>query len=142
MNVKHVSIVVIVVVIIAIAFYLLSPLFIVKHANETMPEGKIIAEGVLQAGAHDVKGKVLIIEQDGKRYLRFEDLDTVNGPDLRIYLSSDKSASDYVDLGAIRATKGSVNYELPPGVELSKYNKVLIWCRAFRVLFSFAALPS
>jgi len=46
--------------------------------------------------------------------------------------------SDFVNLGRIRATEGNVNYEIPEGTDLTKYKNVLIWCRAFSVLFSYA----
>jgi len=64
----------------------------------------------------------------------------VNGPDLKIYLGSELGKNDYIDLGPILATKGSVNYELPDGIDTTKYSKVLVWCEAFGVLFSYAEL--
>ena len=81
-----------------------------------------------------------MIEADNQKILRFEDFETINGPDLHIYLSSDLEAKDYIDLGEIKATKGNVNYEVPSNVDLEKYNKVLVWCEPFRILFSYAEL--
>ncbi len=75
-----------------------------------------------------------------QKIVRFENLKTINGPDLRIYLSADLGADDYVDLGEIRATEGNVNYTVPAGTDISKYKNLLIWCRAFSVLFSYAQL--
>lgn len=97
-------------------------------------------QGTLVASAHDVVGKVLVVTGGDKQYLRFEDLNTINGPDLRIYLATDLQASSIVDLGAIRATEGNVNYKIPTGTDLSKYKYALIWCRAFSVLFSYGEL--
>ena len=139
------------IIFLAIAYYLISPLFIVKEANEQLPtmaavqnssenELQPILEGQLIASAHDVEGRVVVYEINGKKTLRFENLDTVNGPDLFIYLATDNSAEDYVDLGRIKATKGNVNYDIPANVDLEKYDTVLVWCRAFRVLFSYAEL--
>src|SRR3989344_1579262 len=99
---------------------------------------QLLAKAPFVARAHDVSGEVLLIEDNGKKILRFENFETINGPDLRIYLSADLSNNDIVDLGPIEATKGSINYELPEGVDTDKYSKVLVWCRAFRVLFSYA----
>jgi len=45
-----------------------------------------------------------------------------------------------IDLGEIKATKGNVNYDIPEGTDLEKYNKVLVWCVPFRVLFSYSDL--
>lgn len=115
----------------------------VKEMSEQMPEVpqvKILSQGDFMPRAHDVMGVAKVIEGGGKNILRFEDFETINGPNLHIYLSSDLGGDDYIDLGEIRATKGNVNYELPDGVDLKKYNKVLVWCVPFRVLFSFAEL--
>jgi len=103
-------------------------------------QGVILSQGRLIPSAHEVEGQALIIESDGKKYLRFENLDTINGPDLKIYLSANLKAKDFVDLREIKATKGNVNYKLSTDIEIEKYNKALIWCRAFRVLFNYAEL--
>lgn len=104
------------------------------------PAATVVAQGALQPRAHDVTGKVLLIEDNGKQILRFEDFESINGPDLRIYLSSDLGIEDSVDLGPILATKGSVNYTLSENIDVSKYRYALVWCRAFRVLFSYAEI--
>src|SRR3989344_4335532 len=108
--------------------------------NDQMPSAKVLAQGEFKASAHDVSGKALLIEKDGKKTVRFEDFDTINGPDLRIYLASDLSDDDFIEISKIKATKGNVNYEIPEGVDTSKYNKVLVWCKAFGVLFSYSVL--
>ena len=46
----------------------------------------------------------------------------------------------YVDLGRLKAFKGSQNYPIPPGVDLSKYGSVVVWCEQFGVLISPATL--
>ena len=99
-----------------------------------------LKEADFKERAHEVEGKAILIEQDGKQILRFENFETINGPNLHIYLSSDLGSGDYIDLGKIKATKGNINYEVPEGTDLSKYNKVLVWCVPFRVLFSYADL--
>ncbi len=110
--------------------------------EEPMPPAgpAVLAQAPMVARAHDVEGKALLIETGDQKIVRFEDLKTINGPDLRIYLSAGLDSKDFVDLGAIRATQGNVNYSVPPGTDTSKYRNVLIWCRAFGVLFSYAAL--
>ena len=129
---------------IPVAWYLISPAFIVVEVNEEISnenmqeETNILNQAGFVANAHDVKGKALIIDDKGRKILRFEDFETINGPDLFIYLSSDLEAGDFISLGEIKGTKGNVNYEIPSNVDLEKYNKVLVWCRAFRVLFSHA----
>jgi hypothetical protein len=92
-------------------------------------------------GIHDAQGiaKVIPIE-DGGNVLRLEDLTVTNGPDLYVYLSTDKSASDFVDLGRLKANIGNQNYPIPNGTGVTKYDTVLIWCKAFSVLFGSAEL--
>jgi hypothetical protein len=48
----------------------------------------------------------------------------------------------FVDLGRLKAFKGSQNYALPAGVEIARYASVVIWCEQFGVLISPAALAS
>jgi hypothetical protein len=116
----------------------------VMEGNDSMPPEvaesgpKIVAQAPMLPEAHEVEGTALIIDSLEGVFLRFEDLDTVNGPDLRIYLSADLDANDFVDLGKIRATKGNVNYSIPPDTDLEKYKIVMIWCKPFGVLFSYA----
>jgi hypothetical protein len=92
-------------------------------------------------GIHDAQGiaKVIPIE-DGGNVLRLEDLVVTNGPDLYVYLSTDKSASNFIDVGRLKANIGNQNYEVPEGTDFAKYDTVLIWCKAFSVLFGSADL--
>ena len=94
-------------------------------------------------GIHDAQGiaKVIPIEGGGN-VLRLEDLIVTNGPDLYVYLSTDKNASDFVNLGRLKANIGNQNYQIPEGTDIAKYDTVLVWCRAFSVLFGSADLKS
>lgn len=92
-------------------------------------------------GIHDAQGDALVLTlKDGTRYLRLENFKATNGPDLYVYLSTDDKASDFVSLGRLKANMGNQNYQIPSDVDLSKYDKVLIWCKAFSVLFGSAEL--
>jgi len=66
------------------------------------------------------------------------------GPDLRVWLSEANSpavrAADYVDLGALKSSKGEQIYRLPAGTSLAQAKSVVIWCRAFGVFFGSATL--
>lgn len=92
-------------------------------------------------GIHNAEGQAKVIRlSDGSNFLRLEDFRSTNGPDLYVYLSTDKSASDIVNLGRLKGNVGDQNYEIPGGIDLSKYDTALIWCRAFSVLFGSAEL--
>ena len=92
-------------------------------------------------GIHNAEGIASVIPlDDGTTILRLEDFKSTNGPDLYVYLSTDTTASDFVSLGKLKANAGNQNYLIHANVDLSKYNKVLIWCKAFGVLFGSADL--
>lgn len=76
------------------------------------------------------------------------DFEVGPGPKFHVYLVPEKSvvpATDvaktmFVDLGRLKAFKGSQNYPVPAGVNLVDYGSVVIWCEQFGVLISPAAL--
>jgi hypothetical protein len=43
-------------------------------------------------------------------------------------------------LGPLTATNGSFNYAVPTGADLSVYRSVVVWCRQFSVLVTWADL--
>ncbi|AJW71492.1 DM13 domain-containing protein [Nitrosopumilus adriaticus] len=109
--------------------------------EETIPisyAGKFVGVG---DGIHDAQGDAYTIPlQDGSNVLRLEDFQSTNGPDLYVYLATDDNASEFINLGELKANKGNQNYQIPEDTDLDKYNKVLIWCKAFGVLFGSAEL--
>ena len=112
-----------------------------KMTNDTMTlMGNFVEAG---DGFHKAEGIVKVINlADGRTFLRLENLKTTNGPDLYVYLSVGKDASDIVNLGRLKGNIGNQNYEIPAGADLSKYDTVLIWCKAFSTLFGSAKLSS
>ena len=48
----------------------------------------------------------------------------------------------YVDLGGLRAFKGSQRYAIPAGIDLKGFPSVVIWCERFGVLISPADLTA
>ena len=116
---------------------------VILTMDDSMPVSpSLLAQGPFKARAHSVEGTAKLIAVGDKKVLRFEDFNTLNGPNLHIYLASDLSADDIIDLGKIKATKGNVNYDIAQGIDTNKYNKVLVWCVPFGVLFSYAELTN
>lgn len=76
------------------------------------------------------------------------DFEVGPGPKFHVYLvparditsSSQVDGTMFVDLGRLRAFKGSQNYPVPAGVNLANYGSVVIWCEQFGVLISPATL--
>ena len=152
-----------------IAWYLVSPLFIRTFTNEALPQAGVPAaqqsaapqpsvatatpsgSRVLAMGelgyvdtVHNGKGPVRIVDVGGQRFVRFEDVAITNAPDVHVYLSRETGGkwaeATSLYLGALKATNGSFNYELPANADLASYRSVVVWCRAFRVLITWADL--
>ncbi|MCI0437761.1 MAG: DM13 domain-containing protein [Chloroflexi bacterium] len=98
---------------------------------------------------HRGSGTATVYEgPDGSRILRLEDFRVTNGPDLRVILSphpnpqerDEVTAEGYIELGKLKGNIGNQNYEIPGGVDISDFGSVVIYCKAFHVLFSAAPL--
>lgn len=76
------------------------------------------------------------------------DFEVGPGPKFHVYLVPDKGVTPatnvaktlFVDLGRLKAFKGSQNYPVPQAVNLANYRSVVIWCEQFGVLISPAEL--
>lgn len=119
------------------------------ETNEPAETGPVtVRAGRFSSLEHDTSGRAKILRLgDGRDFLRFEDLATSNGPDLRVYLSEVPAGDDwyaygerFVDLGALKGNLGNQNYVIPANVDLSRYKSAVIWCRRFAVGFGVAAL--
>ena len=59
-------------------------------------------------GVHDAQGDAFTIPlEDASNVLRLENFKSTNGPDLYVYLSTDENASDFVNLGTLKASRKS-----------------------------------
>ncbi|MDP2691583.1 MAG: DM13 domain-containing protein [bacterium] len=94
---------------------------------------------------HKGSGLALIYPETSEGpILRLENFSVTRGPNLYVYLSRNGniSSSDqlgtYHDLGPLKSSKGNQNYKLPSNH--SEFKSVVIWCKAFGVLFSSATL--
>jgi len=148
-----------------IVWYLASPLFVRTYVNEALPPPTLapdtaeaaqtastsVAPRVLRSGElgyvdgiHNGTGPVRIVDIGGSRYVRFEDVMLTNAPDVHVYLSRETGgkwdAATSLYLGTLKATNGSFNYELPADIDVASYRSVVVWCRAFRVLITWADL--
>jgi electron transfer DM13 len=149
----------------AFAWWTISPLFLTTTLHEDMPTPaaaasgspgaspsvttgtqQVLAMGQLQRvdNLHRGMGPVKLVEVGGKSFLRFENVAIQNGPDLHVYLGRGMGGAydgrRDLYLGKLKATNGSFNYELPAGTKASDFKSVIVWCRAFAVLFTWADL--
>ena len=165
---KKILIVIIIVIALLVGYWLLSPLFIDKKVQEGLeeiseqieknspsdsqdtliPQGPenlmVISEGAFEGkGAHSAKGTARIISSGEKKFVRFEDdFEVTNGPDLFVYLGRNGAYDPETQLGALKGNIGSQNYDIPGRFDLSQYDSVWVWCRAFSVAFGEAKLNS
>lgn len=113
----------------------------------------ILKTGSFQDGddVHKGSGMATIYEgPDGSRVLRLENFDSTNGPDLHVILSptanpgskDEVSAPGYVSLGKLKGNIGNQNYLIPDDVEIPAQGSIVIYRRAFHVIFSVATLQN
>jgi hypothetical protein len=99
---------------------------------------------------HEAQGSATIFRlEDGQQILRLADFSATNGPDLFVVLSGSANpdqdgvkSGGFLQIDALKGNVGSQNYDLPPDIDLNQYKSVVIWCRAFNVVFGYAALQS
>lgn len=106
----------------------------------------ILAQGELGFvdDLHNGKGPVRIVRVGDQRLVRFENVAITNAPDIHVYLSRETGGkwaeATSLYLGTLKATNGSFNYDIPAGTDLAPYKSVVVWCRAFAVLITWADL--
>ncbi len=109
--------------------------------------GNDISTPLIVLFGYALAGVAVLKLGDGRRFLRLDDLRTSNGPDLFVYLSvtpadgqRDIFDDNFVSLGRLKGNQGNQNYEIAAGVDLRRYQSVVIWCRRFTYAFGAAPL--
>jgi hypothetical protein len=121
-------------------------LFSCKKEAVTTPPVEVAAglttiyQGTFTGSAHTTTGTVkLAKDASGKKYLVFDNFKTDSGPDLRVWLSEDLKGTNYAEISN-KVTNGTYQLDVDAGVDTEKKRKLLIWCKAFSVLFGSADL--
>ena len=169
MRLRVVGIAVIIACAAALAWYLGSPLFIRTTVNEAFPSAAptqtsatsvspaastgptvgapvTIAKGELGYvdAIHNGTGAVLLVRTGDAVVLRFDNVTITNAPDVHVYLSREIGGkwteATSVYLGPLKATNGSFNYAVPAEADLALTKSVVVWCRQFSVLITWADL--
>jgi hypothetical protein len=99
------------------------------------PGLQVVRAGSFRSLEHATTGRAIVLRRPaGRLILRLERLSTSNGPDLRVYRSHVPASSDlhayrtgFIDLGAVKGNRGSQNYAIPAGTDLSAFNNAVIW---------------
>ena len=93
-------------------------------------------------------GSALIIEINGRQFVQLsQDFSTASGPDVKVILYENSAVpvsiegtGEYVTLGLLDGFEGRQLFEIPEGVDVSRFSSVGIWCEQFDVTFGYAAL--
>lgn len=138
---------------VALGFFLFPFVFPPPPAAEQLSEADrsaLVATGTfIHANPSDPihygKGKVSVYE---RAVFLEPDFEVGPGPAYHVYLvpranirnEAAVKETTFVDLGGLRAFKGSQRYPIPANVDLKNYPSVVIWCERFSVLISPADL--
>lgn len=106
--------------------------------SEVTDDQKILKGNFINA-SHPTSGEVFVYEEGNIKKLGFTNFKTDNGPDLRIYLAADLGAKNFVQVSG-EVKNGTYSVEIPETANLGTQKYVLIWCKAFSVLFGSAEL--
>ncbi len=140
---------------VGLGFFLFPFVFPPPPAAEQLSETErtpVVASGTfIHANPSDPvhwgRGKVSVYE----RVVFLEpDFEVGPGPAFHVYLVPEAGIRNatavkdamFIDLGGLRAFKGSQRYVIPAGVNLKDYPSVVIWCERFSVLISPADLTA
>jgi len=88
---------------------------------------------------HEAEGLAKIIQVNDMTYLRFENFQVTNGPDLRVYITLDGEVKNGIHLQKLKGSKGDQNYLLE-NIDVGVYDTVIIYCQPFGVYFGQAEL--
>jgi len=113
---------------------------IAKVAPNSQETPKFSKLGMFQGLAgHDAKGKAEVISVGDISFLRFEEFEVTNGPDLHVYMTKNGDVDSGIDLGKLKGSIGNQNYALGE-INADIYNTVVIYCQPFHVYFASAKL--
>lgn len=147
-------------------------LFINTEVNEVLPQDKaatapvsttgstadtgpvLVSKGEFVSHEHTTTGTASIYRLSNGRYqLALADLNTSNGPDVRVWFSAGPvvegrdgwfTAGKYphLDIAPIKGNRGNQVYDLPEDFDPAAWPTVDLWCEDFSVSFGAAALVS
>lgn len=103
-----------------------------------------IAAGAWVKSSYAIAGRWSIVARGDKRTIEFDDdFKTRRGPDLKVYLSTQRVealsdgtvAANSTEIAALKHHRGAQVYEIPARLDLAEYRSVLIHCKRFSHLW-------
>ncbi|TDC38892.1 hypothetical protein E1211_05875 [Micromonospora sp. 15K316] len=121
-------------------------------AATTPPANRIVSAGDFITHEHETTGNAEIVRlADGRHQLVLRDLETSNGPDLRVWLTDQPVRTGtagwrvfddgrWIEVARLKGNRGDQVYDLPASVDPLEFRSVSIWCKRFSVSFGAADL--
>lgn len=127
--------------------------FIDRRVDEPPPgpPTTVLLSGSFTPREHEGRGLAQVLQlAAGQLVLRFADFETLDGPDLHVYLlgspdvsnRADLERTGFLSLGPLKGNIGAQNYMIPADTDLPRYHAVAVWCRRFGVNFTTAPLAA
>lgn|SRR6478609_7552475 len=103
-------------------------------------KAQLLKQGMFVGLDGPTSGTASIYDQSGSTFVLLNPFQSHSGPDLKVYISKDINANDYVRLGNLQATSGRQVYQVPNDIKITDFHYVHIWCQAYSVDFARAEL--
>ncbi len=157
---KRIAIVLVLVAALGVG-YVIADTYFLPESSTTVSEAPTasgsaveMASGTFSGKAgHQVSGTVRLEQDDDGFFLRFEDYQQTQGPDVYVYLTPAEDPDTVSEISAGRkilidggadggeSTKeGTFVQRLPADIDIDRYNGVAIWCDRFSTPFGSAPL--
>jgi hypothetical protein len=116
-------------------------------AVPSLAQQQVVHQGKWTAKGFDVDGTWKIIRDGGKTFVVLDDaFNTKSAPDLKIFLSpnaasglDNRNATQGSALVAVlQSNRGAQRYEVPAGVDVSRYRAIVIHCEKYTKLWAAA----
>ena len=102
---------------------------------------------VIGGDKYTASGTAGLILTPDQNIIRFEDLQTIDDKDIKVYLSkSIEKREDSILLGNMKSSKGDVNYKIPnpkddnSEINFDEYKYVIHWGESSNILFNYVKL--
>ncbi|MFP5375661.1 MAG: DM13 domain-containing protein, partial [Acidimicrobiia bacterium] len=128
-----------------------SPMVEAPPAGLDDPAARPLATGSVYDVDRTGRGTARIVAlPDGRRVLRLEEFFVSMNSDLEIWFSEhphptstpEAASAPHRQLAFLKATAGSMTYELPADLDVSRYRSIVIWCELTSNAYAAAVLQS
>lgn len=122
---------------------------LIEPAPAGLPSARVLGTAKMYNVDREGQGTAKLYElPNGTRLIRLEDFFVSINSDLELRLSelpNPKTTDDAVKgpwklVGPLKATVGSMNYEVPKDIDVSKYQSIVIWCEITRNAYAAASI--